>query len=171
MSASSRIRRQMLLRQAEGYLELDLPARALESLERWDHPESLNDHALYLKGEALRALGRNADAIAPLRQSADLAPANLHVWLALGWCYKRIGRIDLAIESLEEGLSERPNEAIVHYNLACYWSLAGNARQALLYLSQAFDLDPNYRDQVADEPDFDNVRSDPAFRALVSVVV
>ena len=50
----------------------------------------------------------------------------LSLWLALGWCYKRIGRIDLAIESLEEALSIEPNDALIHYNLACYWSGPGN---------------------------------------------
>lgn len=171
MSTSDRNRRQQLVRQAEGYLELGLPHRALETIEQAQPPETLSDHALYLKGESLRELGRYQDAIGPLAKAAVGMPANLHVWLALGWCYKRIGRLDLAIESLQEAQEQCPSEAILHYNLACYWSLAGNARKALAFLSQALDLDPNYRDRVADEPDFDNVRDDPAFKSLTSVVV
>ena len=64
-----------------------------------------------------------------------------------------------------------PQNGLVHYNLACYWSLAGNKRQALLFLAQALDLDPNFRDLVSAESDFDLVRNDPAFRALTSVIV
>jgi tetratricopeptide (TPR) repeat protein len=172
VSARSRVRRQMLIRHAEGYLELGLPEHALAELARWDdQAETLPDHALYLKGEALRELGKHHEAVGPLSRAAEGAPENIHIWLALGWCYKRIGRLDLAIESLEEALEAKPNEAILHYNLACYWSLAGNKRQSLLFLSQALDLDPNYRDLVGAESDFDNVRGDPAFRALTSVVV
>ena len=36
-----------------------------------------------------------------------------------------------------------------------------NKGLALQYLTQSFDLDPNYRDMVADEPDFDPIRDDP----------
>ena len=62
-------------------------------------------------------------------------------------------------------------EAIVHYNLACYWSLAGDADRALQYLSQSFDIDPRYRDLVADESDFDPIRDLPDFQALVGAIV
>ena len=88
----------------------------------------------------------------------------------MGWCFKRINRLDLAIESLEEALSADADEAIVYYNLACYWSLAHNVEQALNYLSVAFDIDPNFRDLVDDERDFDPIRSNSDFRSLTSVV-
>ncbi len=57
----------------------------------------------------------------------------------------------------------------IHYNLACYWSLANNKRQALKYLARAFDLKDHYRSLVAEESDFDAIRSDPAFQSLVRV--
>ncbi len=43
---------------------------------------------------------------------------------ALGWCYKRLARLDLAIHSLEQALVDDPECALLHYNLACYSSLA-----------------------------------------------
>lgn len=172
MASLSRIRRQQILRAAEGYLELEMPGHALEALGRLSAEElNGNNIALHLRGEALRALGRCRDAIGPLKQAAEGAPGDIHIWLSLGWCYKRIGRVDMAIESLEEALEADPNEAIIHYNLACYWSLAGNKRNALLFLAQAFELDPNYRERVSEESDFDAIRGDPAFRSLTSVVV
>jgi Flp pilus assembly protein TadD len=172
VASLNRIRRQQILRAAEGYLELEMPGHALDALSRLARDElTSNAVALYLQGEALRALGRYGEAIEPLKQAAAGSPNDVHLWLALGWCYKRVGRVDMAIESLEEALEAEPNEAIVHYNLACYWSLAGNKRNAIRYLSQAFDLDPNYRDRVAEESDFDSIRNDPQFRSLTSVVV
>ncbi|HEY2413907.1 MAG TPA: hypothetical protein VGI40_16770, partial [Pirellulaceae bacterium] len=60
---------------------------------------------------------------------------------------------------------------IVHYNLACYWSLAGNVKLAVAYLSQAFDLEPEYRDLVQHEADFDAIRNHPHFQALTAVIV
>lgn len=170
MASLQRIRRQQILRAAEGYLELEMPSHALDALARLK-PDELNTIAYHLKGESLRALGLFQEAIPSLRQAAESSPGDIHIWLSLGWCYKRIGRVDMAIESLEEALEAEPNEAIVHYNLACYWSLAGNKRNALLFLAQAFELDPNYRDRVPEESDFDAIRSDPQFRSLTSVIV
>ena len=72
----------------------------------------------------------------------------MHIRLALAWCYKRCRRLDLAIETLEEALEAEPEMAIVHYNLACYWSLAGNPKLAVSFLSQAFELQPDYREHV-----------------------
>ena len=100
-----------------------------------------------------------------------MEPQNVHIRLSLGWCYKRCRRLDLAIQSLEEALESDASQAIVHYNLACYWSLAGNVKLAVAYLSQAFELDPEYRDLVAREADFDPIRNHPHFQALASVVV
>lgn len=171
MNSHDRIRRQQLVVQAEGYLELGMARHALDVLARYGDPETLTDHALYLQGESLRALGKFSEAVEVLSRAALGTPDNIHVWLALGWCHKRVGRLDLAIESLEEALSVDKNDPLIHYNLACYWSLANNKRKALNYLSRAFDLKEQYRALVADEADFDPIRTDPAFQALVRVTV
>jgi tetratricopeptide (TPR) repeat protein len=89
----------------------------------------------------------------------------------LGWCHKRIGRIDQAIEDLQKAEEVAPDEAVVPYNLACYWSLVGNKDQALNHLSRAIAMDPNFRDLINNEPDFDPLRSDPEFRALTEIIV
>ncbi len=170
-SAHDRIRRQQLLVQAEGYLELGMAEHALGVLDRCDQLARLPEHGLYLKGQCLRELGRFREALDPLWQAAQSNPENIGTWLALGWCYKRTGKLDRAIESLEEALSVEPNDALVHYNLACYWALAKNKRQALNYLRKAFDLEEDYRNLVADESDFDPIRDDPAFQTLVRVTV
>ena len=70
-------------------------------------------------------------AIQWLEEATDVNPENVHTWLALGWCQKRVGRLDLAIQSLEEGLSVAPDHAIIYYNLAWYWSLANTAKLAI----------------------------------------
>ena len=171
MSGSNRVRLQRILREVEGYLEINMPQTALDVLSRMQEPGTFRGQQLYLTGEALRALERYQDAVAPLEQAGDLLPSNLRVWLALGWCQKRLGRLDLAIEALQRAEEGAPSEAVVPYNLACYWSLAGNKDQALTYLSRAISMDPEFRDRIGDEPDFDPLRSDPEFRALTEIIV
>lgn len=186
MVSYQRIRRQQLLREAEGYLELvttlsdmwPLPAdirdrlaqRALDALKGLTSTNPLSQ-VLFLRGQALRVMERYEEALDPLQMAAELDPADTHIQLALGWCYKRCGQLERAIEALEDALACEPDDAILHYNLACYWSLAGNTDLAVEYLSQAFQLDPAYRALVDNESDFDPIRHDPQFLAATSVIV
>jgi Flp pilus assembly protein TadD len=152
--------------QAEGYLELGLPQQALDVLARLGAGDAPDVQTLFLQGEALRALERYGDALVPLERAAKTEPESVHIWLALGWCHKRTGRLDLAIDALETALAVDPEEALIRYNLACYWSLAGGKRQALAYLEQTLSLDPSYRGMAGHEPDFDSIRTDPEFQAI-----
>ncbi|QDU96076.1 TPR end-of-group domain-containing protein [Lignipirellula cremea] len=183
----NRIRRRQLLSQAEGYLELilgfnenwTLPAdvrdplalRALEAIDTLEQENWRKSHVLFLKGQTLRAMGQYGAALIPLAEASDLAPRNLHIHLAMAWCHKRVNALSLAISDLENALEIDSEQAIVHYNLACYWSLAKNPASAARYLGQAFDLDPDYREMVAGESDFDPIRHHPAFQQVIGLVV
>ena len=130
-----------------------------------------NGQACYLLGEALRELVAYEEALLPLERSADLLPDDIHVWLALGWCYKRTGQLAKAIDALERAVTVDPSEGVLHYNLACYWSLARIVTLALRMLSRALEIDGNFRDMITDEPDFDSLRSDPEFIAIANLIV
>jgi tetratricopeptide (TPR) repeat protein len=171
MADQQRVRRKRILREAEGYLELGMAEHALDALSRLDADSSARSDSLYLEGEALRSLQRFADALIPLEAAADVAPSNVHVWLALAWCYKRTDQLSRAIAALEQAVEVDPHEALLCYNLACYWSLSGDAEQSVDYLAKAFDLDASYRDLVADEADFDAIRNRPEFQALLTIIV
>ena len=166
MSAHERIRRAKIHREAEGYLELGMAQHSLECLDRLGDPSAFEVQALYLWGEGLRSLERYYEALVPLERAVKAAPEDLRVRMSLGWCYKRTGRLDLAIESLEAALAIDPNEAVLRYNLACYLSLAGHRRRALRQLGEALAIDPRYRELIDAESDFDSIRSDPEFQAL-----
>ena len=58
MTVSNRVRVQRILRESEGYLELGMAQRALETLARVEDPGSSKGQWLYLTGEAYRALER-----------------------------------------------------------------------------------------------------------------
>ena len=187
MLSVDRVQRKKLIREAEGYLDLILvfddrwsleqenrnilAQRAIDCLNQIKTPQGHKPHILFLKGQAARSACRYREAINYLQQSARLDPENLHTYLALGWCYKRIDRIDMAIESMETAVGIDSQSPIAHYNLACYWALAKQAKMAIVHLSHAIDLDEDYRFLINDESDFDPIRDDEDFIALREVVV
>ena len=166
-----RERRRKLILEAEGYIELGMPAHALKIIAKISDTNELDGHAAFLKGDALRSLGRYDEAVVELEAAAETSIDNIYIWLALGWCHKRTDQMNLAIQSLEVALSIDPDKAIIPYNLACYWSLAGDTDKSLSYLARAFDIDSDYRDLVDSESDFDPIRADPGFINLTSVIV
>ncbi|MCO6457289.1 MAG: hypothetical protein J5I93_18480 [Pirellulaceae bacterium] len=187
MTRSTSIRRQQQLREAEGYLDLVLalsdrwpprPAvrdrvaqRALDILEQLEPQRWRRADVAFLKGLALKCLERHSEAAEVLLRAAGLDPENCQILLALAWCQKRCGRLDLAIRALERALEIDASLSILHYNLACYWSLAERPARAVEYLSHALELEPKYRQLIADERDFDPIRNHPDFQALLSVIV
>ncbi len=72
---------------------------------------------------------------------------------------------------MQRALEHSPNQAILHYNLACYLSLAGEFQGSVRHLSRALRLEPDYRARVETEPDFDPIRNHPGFVALKSIMV
>ena len=187
MIQEKRIRRQHLMREARGYLELALlfadcwpleqerievlAERSLECLDELESRFGSTVRTLYLKGEVYRLLEKFAQAIFFLQEANRIEPQNTDTLLALGWCYKRTGRLDLAVAALEEAIEVDYSLGIAHYNLACYLALAGQAQLAIKHLSIVFDVEPDYRQYVADESDFDTIREHPAFQTLTAVIV
>lgn len=158
-------------REAEGYLELGMHAHAVRSLQRRGQLVHSDARACFLLGESLRELHRYREALYPLMRAAQLKPSESNTWLALGWCYKRSGQIERAAESLERALRFTPDEAILHYNLACYYSLLRKPLAALRRLKRAITLDPAMKDLVASETDFEPLRRDPAFELLLRSIL
>lgn len=154
------------LGEAEGYLMLGMPQKALEILQGRSDWATMQFEASFLTGQALRSLERFREALRPLEVAAALRPGDLDVALAQGWCYKRTHRLAQAIDALERAARAHPEHPLIHFNLACYWSLAGNAPRALDELTSALELAPELRDLIADETDFDSLRNLPDFERI-----
>jgi tetratricopeptide (TPR) repeat protein len=189
MNATVGVIEQAALRRAAGYVELGelllvgeeaTPAVSVTVLRRALAelavlPESLRHQPLasFLEGEALRALGEWNAAIPALTRATagGRRGGRLEAWMGLGWCWKRLDRLDDAIGALREGLTAFPEEPILHYNLACYHSLAGGVQAAIDHLTRAIEIDGRFRDLTGAERDFDAIRTDPRFVAAVHVTV
>ncbi len=174
----------LIFREVEGYLDLvmvlsdrfeldgtardQVARRVLHFLDRIPPDREYDVERLYYRGEALRVMERYEESLEALQEAAELHPDQVHIWLAIGWCEKRLDRMERAISALEEAALIDPENALVHYNLACYFSLAGDADMALHELGKASHVDVHYLNLVKDEVDFDPIRDDPRLALMIS---
>ena len=68
-----------------------------------------------------------------------------------------------AYEIAGAGLVDYPDHPSLHYNLACFASLAGETDRALDHLGRAFEGDPRTREWAATDSDLDALRTDPRY--------
>ncbi len=69
-----------------------------------------------------------------------------------------------ALESVRGGLEHVPDHAGLHYNYACFATLAGETGDETFgHLERAVELFPPFRDQARGDDDFAAVRDDPRF--------
>jgi tetratricopeptide (TPR) repeat protein len=87
-----------LLQRAEGYLELQLPVRAIAELDSIADAGPFEPAVALLRGEALKSQARYDEALIPLKQAATTIPAplNKRAWRSLSECYRHTGRDELA---------------------------------------------------------------------------
>ena len=155
---------------AEGYITLGMYTHALASLDKIADPEDAIFALNYRRGDALRHLGRHDEALIALHRAFDEKPDDVDLLMTMAWCYKRTNELPRAITSMEQAYRIAPKQAVILYNLSCYWSLAGNKVQSLSWLGRALRMDNDLRRLINDEPDFDALRNDPDFQLIVQAI-
>ena len=168
MADATDIQKQRAIEAAQGYLMLDLPDAALRRLGVFASDEA-PIAVEQLRGEAYRQRENYERALQHFERAAVDGERGLDLLMSMAWCFKRVGRLDKAIECMKVAYRGSPKVAVVLYNLACYYSLAGEKEEALSWLARAFRLDNSYRKQVAKESDFDPIRNDQDFRYLMEL--
>ena len=77
------------------------------------------------------------------------------------------GRYAEAADRGRELIEARPDQAYLHYNVACCESLAGRSPDAIEHLRRAVEGWEGCRDMAVADPDFDPIRAEPAFQELI----
>jgi tetratricopeptide (TPR) repeat protein len=94
------------------------------------------------------------------------APGFVEALQILGDDYTRRGRFADGLKMDEELARLRPDDALVHYNLACSYSLTGQFTAAAAALHRALDL--GYRDfkWLAKDPYLAKFRKHPLYKKI-----
>lgn len=164
----SKYKLENLLREAEGFYELELYDKSLERLAEYDEAGGDFLTSLRIKGEVLRAAERYRQAVPVLERVNRLLPKDLDVYIGLGWCYKRTDRLGKAVHTLESALKVDPSFYLAKYNLACYYALAGDEERCFEYLAEAVRHNADYARMAKEEQDFAPVRESDTFEEITS---
>jgi quercetin dioxygenase-like cupin family protein len=94
-------------------------------------------------------------------------PDGWELWAPFNRLYLE-GRYAEAADAARAVAAANPECAGLLYNLACCESLAGRRADAIEHLGLAIDKADRFRSYAAEDSDFDPIREDPAFEALVA---
>lgn len=142
----------------QGYYELGLPEEALAELEGIPDPafhrrtDVLNLHMMLLMD-----LRRWADALEPAQRLCEREPMSPVPFIQAAFCMHEIGQTREARTLLRKGPATLTQDAVYHYNLACYEAVLGDVEAAQAHLRNSFRLNPAMRESARQDPDLEPI--------------
>jgi tetratricopeptide (TPR) repeat protein len=140
---------------AVGYVELGMFQDANDQLEKIDPfnraaPEVLAVRIAIYHGLKKWELMRDI-----AKRLADFQPNDIQWTISYAYATRRAESIPAAKDILLNAEPKFPEEAIIKYNLACYFCQTGDAESAKNYLKKTFELDSSWREKAFDDPDLE----------------
>src|SRR5437773_10137339 len=130
--------------------------------------------AIYLSAEALVKLGRRDEALDAARHGLKVADAHLELnpddaraWYLSAAALMRLGQYEHAMERARRASTIDPEDTAVLYNVGCVCALAGSAAEAIDHLDKAIQNGFGQREWVENDSDWDSIRGEPRFQALL----
>lgn len=87
------------------------------------------------------------------KRLADFQPDDVQWTISLAYATRRANSIEAAKQILLNAESKFPNEAIIKYNLACYFCQTADIENAKNCLEKAFEIDSSWRLKALDDED------------------
>lgn len=153
---------------ASGYLDLNMLADALRETDAALALESHNERAIALKSAILWHENRLKEAEPFIAELAELNPRDSGLWINLAYIRRRTQSLEAAVTTLQRAFDANPQNALAHFNMACYRAVQNRNEEALELLKNALNLDPKLRDLAKAEPDFNLLRGLSAFEKLIN---
>ncbi len=132
-------------------------------------PESMLD-SLYNLAFNLNNYSYYHEALACLEKIIDYLSDShkiYFVWINRGVVLEKLNRYEDALQSYDKALKLKPDNDQDWYNKACVYSLQNSVDLAVENLAQAINLNRECREYAKTDSDFDNIRENPKFKALI----
>ena len=124
--------------------------------------------ALNGKGATYAFLGRYDEGIALIHQAIELKVDFEYAHFNLGLANELAGRWDAAIAAYQSALDLDPEDVWSYFGIASIYGRQGNVDQTVLYLKQAIALQSDVKELAKEENDFNPVKNNPQFQALLN---
>jgi tetratricopeptide (TPR) repeat protein len=153
---------------ASGYLDLKMYEDALREADEALALAPNSAQAIAIKSAVLWQSNRLKEAEPFVARLAELNPRDSAMWINLAYIRRRTQSLDAAVDTLQHAFDANPQDALAHYNMACYRAVQHRPTEALELLRNAVHLDPKLKVVARSEPDFAQLRDTPTFRKLVN---
>jgi tetratricopeptide (TPR) repeat protein len=151
------------------YAQAALPdlSAALATSERAIALDPHDPFTLNCRGYMKQAAGDRGGALADYRRAVEIQP-DYPIALA-HFANQKFHGGDLAgaLADFEQLLQLTPNDSRSIYNAARICARQGEVDSAIQRLRRAIDLVPTWREAASSDPDFESLRADPRFTALI----
>jgi hypothetical protein len=145
------------LQYAEGYIALGMLNEASDELEAIDFNDRFLPEVLLARIE-LHMEAKHWEIVIGIGKTlADTHPEVERPWIAWAYALRELNRTPealLVLTTAEEFLVRIP--ALLHYNLACYYSLLGDQAGAKERLSRACKLELEFKKTALEDPDLES---------------
>lgn len=94
-------------------------------------------------------------------------PTDLDTMIHMGLLYARLGREDLARETISQAHQEAPKDGFVAFHCGVTLAVLGDAEDAVKFLQRAIDRGYYVGSEIAHNPDFDPLRGREDFQRLL----
>ncbi len=142
-----------LLRATQGWLELGLPEEAWNELQHVPEEDRHRLEVMLLSLDTLQTLKRWKACAAFGEDAIRRHPDCGAIYLVTAYAIRRARSLAEANELLLKAEGVLSEEAMYHFNLACYACQLGDLPEAERRLEITFGLDPKYRTQALEDED------------------
>jgi tetratricopeptide (TPR) repeat protein len=140
---------------AIGYAELGMFADAIAELECVDPLNRAAPEVLAVRAAIYHGL-KKWDALQVVAaRLVEHDPTNVQWTVSLAYATRRAVSIESARDILLTAHPRFPKEAVIPFNLACYYCQLGELETAKDHLRRAFQIDPNWREAALDDKDLE----------------
>jgi tetratricopeptide (TPR) repeat protein len=133
-----------LMRLRTSETSADEAASALKGLMR-SGDRAKNPHLKTLAADRLRKAGKDEEAAEEYEAALTLDPGNAYALSQLGFCYRRLGRTDEAIDTLGRGFLADPNNVILRKTLESMSRSANRLEELAALIDEAIRLHPEIK--------------------------
>jgi len=149
-------------------LESKLPNTSVAQLPTTE-PSPSEEKATTPEQEPEESLETTEEAL-PVTSDDELSerePGNYENFQKKAFAFMELGRYKRAIAYFDQVINANPEEFSLFYNKACCYGLLGEVEEAILALQEAIYLNSECLDMAKTDTDFDAIRYDANFRALL----